>query len=474
MRILGIKRYQIDKNHMKTTMNKSKIWAMATTITILVSCQTDAEKADKLRMENKFEDAAELYQKGADSGDPYAKWHLAYAYELGEGVNFDKNKAIMLFKEAAEAGSDEAKWDYAVRLYSGEGNLKTDTVFAKKIIDKLIKSTDNSYALSRCAGLLLKGFVLEKDEEKAVELLNKVKDKNEPIYLVTMADLYRTGTDKIDIDYAKSLEYYNKAFENGNRYSAYIIGRAYLDGDEPLEKDTDKAIEWYKKGITRNSVDCMYALASIYLSEDTAYVKYVDPNKGFSLLKKTMLHGKAEAYLMMGYYYRSGKYIEKDDKKANECYEKATELGSSEGAYSLGFSYINGLGYEKDVKKGIQIWEKAAELGSGSAANNLYCYYYGDAYGNKHKDRVKAKKYLELAAKLKDSYGCRNLAYEYYYGNGLYSKNYNQAYIYMRIAADQGDYDACQALAYFLKNGIGCNKDPKEAEKYENKKKNGE
>ena len=79
----------------------------------LISCQTDSEKADKLRLENKFDEAAELYQKAADEGDAYAMWRLSNAYDNGNGVDLDEAKALELLKQSAQAGCEEAKCDLA-------------------------------------------------------------------------------------------------------------------------------------------------------------------------------------------------------------------------------------------------------------------------------------------------------------------------------------------------------------------------
>ena len=80
---------------------------------MLLSCQTDSEKADKLRLENKFDEAAELYQKAADEGDAYAMWRLSNAYANGDGVDWDEAKAFDLLKQAAKGGCEEAKCNLA-------------------------------------------------------------------------------------------------------------------------------------------------------------------------------------------------------------------------------------------------------------------------------------------------------------------------------------------------------------------------
>ena len=51
----------------------------------------------------------------------------------------------------------------------------------------------------------------------------------------------------------------------------------------------------------------------------------------------------------------------------------------------------------------------------------------------------------------------------------MFDKNNDQAFIYMRKAADMGNVDACRTLAYFYENGIGVNKDPQKAKEYKDK-----
>ena len=46
----------------------------------LSSCQSEIEQADSLRLQNKFDEAAKLYQKLSDEGNAYAMWRLSIAY----------------------------------------------------------------------------------------------------------------------------------------------------------------------------------------------------------------------------------------------------------------------------------------------------------------------------------------------------------------------------------------------------------
>ena len=64
----------------------------------LSSCQSEIEQADSLRLQNKFDEAAKLYQKLSDEGNAYAMWRLSIAYSNGDGVDFDQEKALTLLK----------------------------------------------------------------------------------------------------------------------------------------------------------------------------------------------------------------------------------------------------------------------------------------------------------------------------------------------------------------------------------------
>ncbi len=438
---------------------------------VLSSCQDDCSKADKLRLQNKFEEAGELYQKAADQGNSYAKWRLSKAYSNGDGVDFDEHRAAELLVEAAKGNCDEAKCDLAFAyLFNWYNDLGKDAEKGKQMIESLAKKTDNTYALSRYASLFFFGSEpFEEDKEKAISILDKVKDKNDPFYLEMMGNVYMNGTDKIDINETKAIELYTKAFEKGRKVNAWKLATMYLTGKGNITKDRAKAIEWANRGIESNVTRCMGLMASLYLNfnEDSLLNDIQHPQKGLELLKKAAKHGNGDAYAFLGQLYFHGKYVEKDDKKSFDYITKATDLKSSKGAFLLGLYYVDGIGCEKDIPKGIEIWKKAVEYGDGGAANNLFCYYQG-SHGGKI-DKEQAKKYLQKAAELGNDIACFNLGKEYYYGDNLMNKNEDQAFVYIKKAADKGLVDACSWLSFFYDRGIGCNRDPEKAKEYGDK-----
>ena len=79
-------------------MKKISLILIALCAIIVVSCQSDTDKADKFRLNNEFGKAAELYKKAAAEGNAYAMWRLAYAYSNGDGVEYNEEKALDYLK----------------------------------------------------------------------------------------------------------------------------------------------------------------------------------------------------------------------------------------------------------------------------------------------------------------------------------------------------------------------------------------
>lgn len=444
--------------------------SLALTFAVIVaSCHSETKKADRLRLDNKYEEATALYQKAADKGNAYAMWRLSKAYHNGDGVDYDDALALELVKQAANAGCEEAKCDLAFTYMFGWYGSGKAIEYGKKLLDQLVKTTDNSYVLSRYAMLLFRGDEpYEEDKEKAISILNDVKDKENSEYCRAMGYVYFYGTDEIVVDVQKVVEYLTKAFQKGCRDCAYLIQGIYEYGYGEIKADKVKRIEWLDKGIKSNNADCMVEMAMICLSIDTSYADYHNSPKGIDLLKRAAMHRNGEAYYNLGVLYYEGEYVKKDDIKAFENFEKASELNHPDGCGNLAWSYCNGIGCKKDINKGIEMYMKAVENGSGYAATSLYKILFSGFYGVETNSEL-AIYYLLKAADMGDAEGCYKLGMHYYYGSVVVEKNRSQAFVYVKKAADKGFIDACRTLAYFYEDGIGCDKDPVKAKEYRDK-----
>lgn len=442
----------------------------------LSSCQTDVEHADSLRLENKFDEAAQLYQKAADEGDAYATWRLSNAYGNGDGVDFDQEKAFNLLKEAADKGCKEAECDLSwAYMFGWYGH--TDSIKGKQMFDKLIaQDNDNTYIQSRYAHLLLSGAegLYEKNTEKALRILKQVKDKDDPYYLWVEGSIYLSGIDNIEPDYSKAITYFTKSFEKGRRYASVFLAQIYFTKDRKETFDIKKGIEWLKKGVESNSTDAMVLLSKIYLDskDNEDFKSYQNPFKGIELLQKAINHGSGDANFQLGIEFFNGINVNKDDKKFFEYSQKAYELRNGDGASNLGACYQQGFACERNINKAIEIYQEAVKLGSGFAAQKLFFIFrYGDSQNDipVNFDRDKAKYYLLEAARLNDPIALLQLSNQYYPGGDMFETSSDQAFIYAKKSADAGNVDGCAKVAYLLDNGIGCYKNPPEAQKYRDK-----
>jgi TPR repeat protein len=128
-----------------------------------------------------------------------------------------------------------------------------------------------------------------------------------------------------------------------------------------------------------------------------------------------------EAIAHLGEAYACGYYgLVKSDKKAAKIYRRAVELGDVDAMVFLGELYEHGSGVKLDKKKAERLYRAAADRGHAIAQNNV--------------------------------------------GNLLYSeKNYEEAFRYHALAADQDYTDAELNLGCCYINGEGTEVDPGKA-----------
>ena len=105
----------------------------------------------------------------------------------------------------------------------------------------------------------------------------------------------------------------------------------------------------------KGQIEALCGLAWCYYQGDG--VKR-NKEKGTELFKEYIVKTKQEngdAITNLGRYYHIGA-IEKDPKKAVECYEKSAKYSHVRAFNSLGFCYQNGFGVEKDLAKAVKYY----------------------------------------------------------------------------------------------------------------------
>ena len=88
--------------------------------------------------------------------------------------------------------------------------------------------------------------------------------------------------------------------------------------------------------------------------------------------KKRVEAGDAGAIYNTGVCYSKGLFgLPQDREKALNLWQQAGELGNAEAYNNIGYAYRNGLGVERDDKKANHYYELAAIGGYATARHNL-------------------------------------------------------------------------------------------------------
>jgi TPR repeat protein len=158
--------------------------------------------------------------------------------------------------------------------------------------------------------------------------------------------------------------------------------------EDPKAKEaTEKAAELYRKGEERyKAKDYKAALPYYRQAADAGYADaqnglgYMyrwgngvnkDDAEAVSWYRKAAAQGHAVAQTSLGIMYELGEGVTKDNAEAVSWYRKAAAQGYARAQYFLGFMYHNGYGVTKDYAETASWYRKAAAQGYADAKKAL-------------------------------------------------------------------------------------------------------
>ena len=168
-------------------------------------------------------EAALLYQRAAQQGNPQAICQAGLCFQLGKGVEKDPAKAFDYFKQSATAGDLDAQYHLALCYREGAGTPTNPTEAASW----LKRSADQGHADAACG----------------------------------LADMYRTG-EGVEKNPREAVNLYLKAAQRNSLDAQWQLAQIYRDG-AVVPKDTDKAITWLKKLAAAKHAEAQTALAQL-------------------------------------------------------------------------------------------------------------------------------------------------------------------------------------------------------------------
>lgn len=240
--------------------------------------------------------------------------------------------------------------------------------------------------------------------------------------------------------------------------------------------DSTSGEELYFEAAMRGEAWAQTALAKIYLQRpDDAKRR----QKGMELLRLAAAQKDPEAIRLLVDVTASGWNGPTSNDPALSKLEEAAEIGSADAQYQLASIYARGLGVERNIESAIMWGSKAADQGNSEAqlatgqmliessnpekkakalrylqsaveaGNTGAVLFLASAVGNGRfdlpKDETRAESLLKPWAE-KGNADCQFVLAALYKFGESFAHRRNEAYVWMRRAADQGHTDALKIL----------------------------
>ena len=244
--------------------------------------------------------------------------------------------------------------------------------------------------------------------------------------MTEVANAYLDGDflNHVDPDPKKAVYWFRKLAEAGDSTGMFDLGILCFKG-EGTEQSFEESLYWMKKAEENGDTDApafvkvveefvdlekrsgngdtvaMADLAERYMKVAGQFDEELEDKfycKSISLAEKAALDNEPKAMWVLGLAYEHGRGVQVDEEKANEYYQKGTDLGHSGCMLNLGADYIEGEGVDQDMTKGFELCLKSANLGYAPAMKTVgACYQFGHGVEDNMKSAIEwYEKYLEL------------------------------------------------------------------------------
>ncbi|EEQ29790.1 Chitin synthase 4 [Microsporum canis] len=265
---------------------------------------------------------------------------------------------------------------------------------------------------------------------EAKGILQRLSDRSYPYAQYYLADGLASGLfNKGKPDHDKAFQLFVAASKHGHAEAGYRAALCYEFG-WGSKQDGAKAVQFYRQAASKNHPGAMARLGRACLAGDMGLVKRY--REGLTWLKRAAESADVQynaAPFELGLLHEAGygDDVFQDESYAAQLFTKSAELGHAEASYRMGDAYEHGkLNCPRDPALSVHFYTGAAQLGHPMAMMALCAWFM-----------VGAEPILE--------------------------KDENESYEWARRAAECGLAKAEYAVGYFTEMGIGCRRDPLEA-----------
>ena len=361
-------------------------------------------------------------QAAANAGHTRGQFFLGHFYQHGIGTPADIQTALRLFHLSAEQGYVHAQCRLGILYSEGNFGIEKDPEVAVQWL-RLAASQNDLVARSRLADFLVNGEGVKQNIGEAVQILGELSQE--------------------------SLEH-----PKGEPSSQYRLG-VLLTNKEYAGSNPKEGIKWLRKSAEQSFAPAQAALGMLYYNgfEDTVKQNLKEARNWFRKAAKKDIHA---AQYHLGEIFFDGSGVPVNRKEAVVWYKKASEGGYVPAQQKLAHCYLNGIGTKKNEEDGylllasLALWgdeEALTLLQSAAITGNPAAEFGMWVYEREQKDAETALHWLESATEKGDNNALCLMAIRC--GE---EGDHEQKLRYFRLAAEKGNAEAQTRLAIALEN----------------------
>ena len=378
-------------------------------------------------------EAAVLWSKSCDTGNPSGCANLGVLYGGGLGVQKDTDRAKQLYERAcseniASACSNLAS--YYEKGISVSQDLQTAAGLAQKGCDG-----GNPVGCVTLGLLKSSGQIGEPDHTSANALFLKACNEGNVSGCANMGTSYHNGRG-VAQDFDKARRFHQLACDGDDLHGCMNLGKVYSLG-LGVSPDLQRANAIWKDACERgNAQSC----TNLGLNFGAGFGVEANATEAIRLLTLGCNGDSADGCSNLGIYYFNGDGVEQDYSKARELFEKGCDRGNAAGCVNLGFIYEGGRGIDQDFARARSLFKQACDGGQGDGCSRLgRQYLLGE---HVEKDLPKARQIFIEACRLEDPAGCAIIGAFYRDGIGG-STDLAKAVKAFKFACDGGVTQTC-------------------------------
>ncbi|GEM_PF-3980104 len=409
--------------------------------------------------------------RAAEGGLPEAKLELAVCAFLGRGMPVDQERAAHLLAEATTGWPPERTWWKGIERYL---RALRDLPWTRENLHRVVEMMKAFLRLAAQGG--------HEPSRRALEFVElSLPDKG----LIAIGLRGYPPWDDPEVLLADPDE-------------AFACGKSFEAGEDRSERAF--AAWWYRVAAEAGHEEAMLRLAFL-LQEGAPGVLPRDREEAGRWVRRAARHDLALAVELTGSLESTTGPVEEGERRAAAWFRRAAELGLPEGKASWGYFLLHGRGgVEQDVEQGIRLVREAAAEGSAYALRVLAEAYMKGLGVPRDVDRAvtlirraadqgepgalaqaaRAGRQGRLGHRITleeidrwvregvaAGYASSYVEYGSLWEDGwLYPRNMLRAYLWWRLAAEEGDRYAPSLVGACWFYGLGVRRDFREAARW--------